>query len=76
MSPASRLRAVNQVCESLGVSEQRACRVMGQSRSTHRYESRVSDDEAARVERVVALASEHGRYRYCGGVTALLRAEG
>ena len=75
MSPAARRRAVNQACESLGVSERRACRVLGQSRSTQRYESRVSDDEAALVKRVVALASEYGRYGY-RRVTVLLRAEG
>jgi transposase InsO family protein len=49
--------------------------VLGQSRSTQRYEVLVADDEAAVVERVVALASEYGRYGY-RRVTALLRSEG
>jgi len=57
------------------VSERRACRVLGQSRATQRYGGRAADDEAALVGRVVALASEYGRYGY-RRVTALLRREG
>ena len=75
MSPEQRGRAVEHVCDALDVSERRACRVLGQSRSTERYECRVADDEATPVERVVALASEYGRYEY-RRVAALLRAEG
>lgn len=75
MSPALRRRAVERVCKILRVSERRACRVLGQARSTQRYEPRVGDDEASLTERIVALASEYGRYGY-RRVTALLRAEG
>ena len=75
MSPAVRRRAVERVCSTLEVSERRACRVLCQSRSTQRYEPRVADDETRLTERVVALASEYGRYGY-RRVTALLRAEG
>jgi putative transposase len=63
------------VCRRLPVSERRACRVLGQPRSTQRYEPRVADDEEALVERVVELASQYGRYGY-RRVTALLRREG
>ena len=57
------------------VSQRRACRVLGQCRSTQRRSPLVPDDEAALVERMVALATEYGRYGY-RRVAALLRAEG
>jgi len=75
VSPARRRRAVEVVCRRLPVSERYACRVLGQPRATQRYEGRVADDEAALVERVVALASDYGRYGY-RRVTALLQREG
>lgn len=75
MSPAARRRAVKRVCVTLEVSERRACRVLGQSRTTQRYEPKVSDDEAALTTRIEELASAYGRYGY-RRVTALLRAEG
>jgi transposase InsO family protein len=58
----------------LGVSERRACRVVRQPRSTQRHESRVADDEEALTKRIVAIASEYGRYGY-RRVTAMLRQE-
>jgi transposase InsO family protein len=61
--------------EELKVSERRACRVIGQPRSTQRYEKRVADDEIYIRGRIIALASEYGRYGY-RRVTALLRNEG
>jgi putative transposase len=63
------------VCRRLPVSERRACRVLGQPRSTQRYEPKVADDEELLVERVVELASQYGRYGY-RRITALLRREG
>jgi len=59
----------------LDVSERKACRVLGQHRSTQRYDKRVADDEIALTERVIKLASQYGRYGY-RRVTALLRNEG
>jgi transposase InsO family protein len=66
---------VKHVCRELRVSERRACRVLGQPRSTQRYEPRVRDDEGRLTARVIALAREYGRYGY-RRITALLRAEG
>ena len=63
------------VCEHLGVSERRACRVLGQARSTQRHRPRVAPDEARLVARIVELAREYGRYGY-RRITALLRLEG
>ena len=44
------------VCERLGVSERRACRVLGQARSTQRHPLRVRADEPRLVARIVELA--------------------
>jgi putative transposase len=57
------------------VSERRACRVVGQPRATQRYAAQVADDEAQLTARIVALASEYGRYGY-RRITALLQGEG
>jgi len=57
------------------VSERRACQVLVQHRSTQRRRRRVRDDEPRLVDRLVALASEFGRYGY-RRITVLLRREG
>ena len=57
------------------VSERRACRLVGQHRSTNRYVSTPSDFEERLVERMIELADEHPKWGYrmiCG----LLVAEG
>jgi transposase InsO family protein len=59
----------------LSVSERRACRVLGQARSTHRHRAVVSDDEPRLVDRIIALATAYGRYGY-RRITGLLRGEG
>jgi putative transposase len=66
---------VHHVQQRLGVSEHRACRVLGQPRSTQRHVPLVPDDEAALTAEIVRLASEYGRYGY-RRVTALLRRDG
>ena len=63
------------VRERLGVSERRACRVLGQARSTQRHVVPVPADVARLTERITELATAYGRYGY-RRVTALLRAEG
>ena len=57
------------------VSERRACRVLGQPRSTQRRERHVPDDEPRIVKRMIELASQYGRYGY-RLITGLLRNEG
>jgi len=59
----------------LKVSERRVCRALGQGRSSQRYAPRRTVDEEAVTERIVALASEYGRYG-SPRVTALMRMEG
>ena len=69
---------MNYVRERLGVervSERRACRVLGQARSTQRREQVVRKDEDRLVARMVALATQYGRYGY-RRVTAMLTEEG
>jgi transposase InsO family protein len=49
--------------------------VIGQPRSTQRYDKQVPEDEALLRQRIIELASQYGRYGY-RRVTALLRNEG
>jgi transposase InsO family protein len=66
---------VHHVRQRLGVSERRACRVLGQPRSTQRHVRVVPDDEDALTAEIVRLASAYGRYGY-RRITALLRRDG
>ena len=57
------------------VSERRACRVLGQPRSTQRRKPYVPDDEPRLVKEMVKRATQYGRYGY-RLVTGLLREDG
>jgi putative transposase len=57
------------------VSQRRACKALGQCRSTQRRAPAVPDDEPRLVQRMIELACQFGRYGH-RRVTALLRAEG
>ena len=59
----------------MGVSQRRACQVLGQPRSTQRHVRKVPEDEEQLLERIVSLASQYGRYGY-RRITAMLRNEG
>ena len=61
--------------QSLGVSERRACRVLGQVRSTQQYRPKAPQEETALVERMTELATQYGRYGY-RRITALMVREG
>jgi len=63
------------VQSNLGVSERRACQVLGQSRSTQRYAPHADEEEQRLLKRMLELVREHPRYGY-RFVTALLRREG
>ena len=52
------------VREKLGVSERRACHVLGQARATQRYAACVRDDEDALTGAIIELATTYGRYGY------------
>ncbi len=64
-----------QVRRKLGVPERRACRVLGQPRSTQRHRGQAPPDEAVLTADIVRLAGAYGRYGY-RRVTALLQHEG
>lgn len=59
----------------LNISERRACKVLGQSRSTQRYRPITNDSDIKLRKRVIELASQYGRYGY-RRITALLWNEG
>ena len=63
------------VCEGLNVSERRACKVLGQYRSTQRHVAVFKSDEDALTKAIVELAARYGRYGY-KRVTGLLREAG
>jgi putative transposase len=62
------------VCQTLAVSERRACQVLEQIRTTQRLTPHVSDDEEHLASRIVDLATKYGRYGY-RRITALLKQE-
>lgn len=61
--------------KTFGISERRACRIVGQVRSSHRYQARPNIKKESLRQRVVQIASEYGRYGY-RTVTDILRLEG
>ena len=52
------------VCERHGVSERRACRVLGQHRSVQRHIAKPRPDEDILTAAIIALARRFGRYGY------------
>jgi len=66
---------VRQVLGEDGVSERRACSVLGQPRRTQRYQAKLADDEPALIKRTLALVGEHPRFGY-RRIWALLKVEG
>ena len=52
------------VCEELGVSERRACRVLGPARSSQRHGPVFREDEDALTRAILRLARQYGRYGY------------
>ena len=66
---------MEKVKAELGVSERRACQVLGQHRSTQRKPPRNREDETALTADMVELAKQYGRHGY-RRITALLRSAG
>ncbi len=75
VSPARRRACVEHVTAELGVSERKACAVLGQHRSTQRKAPRTPDDEARLTADILELAKRFGRYGY-RRIAALLRGAG
>lgn len=57
------------------ISERRACRALGQPRSSQRYAPLPSEAEERLTESIVSLATQYGRYGY-RRITTLLRWDG
>ena len=74
-SPARRRQCIDLVCDKLGVSERRACRLLRQHRSTQRHAPRGREDEERLVVDMIELTCQFGRYGY-RRVAALLRDAG
>ena len=62
--PARRRACVEHIRSVLNVSERRACRALGQHRSTQRKTPRGKEDEEALTADLIALARQYGRYGY------------
>jgi len=75
VSPARRRDAVRYLLRRHPISERRACKLVGQHRSTQRYEAQAKEFELRLVERMNELAVRHPRYGY-RRIWALLRADG
>ena len=58
-----------------GISQRRACKLVGQSRSTQRYQCVRLPDEEEITQEIIALARDYGRYGY-RRITAMLRLRG
>ncbi len=75
MTADQRRQAVRQLREQFGASERRACRVLGQHRSTQRQQPKAKDAEQRLVARMLELVRKHPRFGY-RRIWALLRREG
>lgn len=75
MKPAQQRAAVAYARDQLGLSQRRACRIVGSARSSIRYQSRQRGDDAAVRSRLRALAAQRPRFGY-RRLHALLRREG
>ena len=75
MTAEQRRQAVRSLCEAFGVSERRACRVLGQPRSTQRQTPKTREKEGRLGARMLEVVRQHPRYGY-RRIWALLRREG
>ena len=73
--PRAPTRCIDHVRDVLNISERRACRALGQHRSTQRKVPRGRDDEENLTADLVELARQYGRYGY-RKIGALLRDAG
>jgi len=75
ISPVKRREAVERAIEKLDVSERRACKVIGLSRSAWRYEVVPNPEQDKLKQRIIELAGAYGRYGY-RQITDMLKLEG
>ena len=70
-----RRRLAVQHARDKGISERQACRLVGQWRTTQRYQATQCEDEDRLTQSILALASKYGRFGY-RRITALLKLAG
>jgi len=75
LSPARRREAICKLQTCFGVSERRACRTLGEARSSHRYVGTTNEEEPRLVARILELVGEFPRYGY-RQIIRLLRQDG
>ncbi|WP_156429045.1 IS3 family transposase [Paracoccus aminovorans] len=75
LSPSRRRQCIDHVRQALGISERRACRILGQHRSTQRKVPCGAPDEERLTEDIITLARTYGRYGY-RMITGLLNNAG
>jgi putative transposase len=75
VGPSARRRAVDHLKTAYGLSERKACRILGVPRSTHRYQPRRRGDEALLIERIAELAQQNPTYGY-RRICRMLREQG
>ncbi|MGA1753777.1 MAG: IS3 family transposase [Pontimonas sp.] len=75
LSPARRRSCIDLVRGKYNVSERRACQILKQHRSTHRYVQKSRDNEDLLVRDMIELARQYGRYGY-RRIAAMLRDAG
>lgn len=75
MNPQARRQAVTAMRAKTGISERRACALMGLSRMVLHYQQRTCGRREALRSRVVSLAAQRRRFKY-RRIHALLRREG
>ena len=64
VSPRRRREAVLVIQDRLGLSERRACEIVGQPRSTQRHQPKLAADEEALRRALRKIAAEHKRWGY------------
>jgi transposase InsO family protein len=75
VTAAQRRQAVHHLQETFGVSQRRACRLLGQPRCTQRQVPTINQEEGRLVTRMLELFRQHPRFGY-RRIWALLRREG
>ena len=75
VSPARRREAVSHLQESFEVGQRRACRIIGQPRSTQRYQGKQASKDRALIADIRRIAGREPRAGY-RAVTRLLQREG
>ena len=66
---------MDQASRKLGVSERKTCKVLGQARSTQRYECKQPQKDRLIIKDILSFSGKHPGYGY-RRITILLREDG